>query len=81
MIIRMPAPSIQIVDFFDPGYLSEALGFTYDQNKIITTRLGVAIQQTFANKFTNYTDDPETPNEIEKFKFDTGLESVTEVKL
>lgn len=71
---------VQIVDFFDPGYLSEALGFTYDQNKIITTRLGVAIQQTFANKFTNYTDDPETPNEIEKFKFDTGLESVTEVK-
>jgi hypothetical protein len=70
---------IQIVDFFDPGYISEALGFTYDQNKIITTRLGVAIQQTFANKFTNYTDDPETPNEIEKFKFDTGLESVTEV--
>lgn len=71
---------IQIVDFFDPGYLTEALGFTYDQNKIITTRLGVAIQQTFANKFANYTDDPETPNEIEKFKFDTGLESVTEVK-
>ncbi len=73
------ASGIQIVDFFDPGYLSEALGFTYDQNKIITTRLGIAIQQTFANKFTNYTDDPETPNEIEKFKFDTGLESVTEV--
>lgn len=73
------ASGIQIVDFFDPGYLSEALGFTYDQNKIITTRLGIAIQQTFANRFTNYTDDPETPNEIEKFKFDTGLESVTEV--
>ncbi len=73
------ASGIQIVDFFNPGYLSEALGFTYDQNKIITTRLGIAIQQTFANKFTDYTDDPETPNEIEKFKFDTGLESVTEV--
>jgi len=71
--------NIQIVDFFDPGYVSEAIGFTYDQNKIITTRLGLAFQQTFANRFTNYTDDPETP-EIETFKFDTGLESVTEVK-
>ncbi|HMN24602.1 MAG: DUF3078 domain-containing protein [Ignavibacteriaceae bacterium] len=71
--------SIQIVDFFDPGYVSEAIGFTYDQNKIITTRLGLAFQQTFANRFTNYTDDPETP-EIETFKFDTGIESVTEVK-
>lgn len=71
--------NIQIVDFFDPGYVSEAIGFTYDQNKIITTRLGLAFQQTFTNRFTNYTDDPETP-EIETFKFDTGLESVTEVK-
>lgn len=71
--------NIQIVDFFDPGYVSEAIGFTYDQNKIITTRLGLAFQQTFANRFTNYTDDPETP-EIETFKFDTGIESVTEVK-
>jgi hypothetical protein len=71
--------NIQIVDFFDPGYVSEAIGFTYDQNKIITTRLGLAFQQTFTNRFINYTDDPETP-EIEKFKFDTGIESVTEVK-
>jgi hypothetical protein len=72
--------NIQIVDFFDPGYLTEAIGFTYDQNKIITTRIGIAFQQTFANRFTHYTDDPETLNEIEKFKFDTGIESVTEVK-
>ena len=72
-------PATQIVDFFDPGYLTEAIGFTYDQNKIITTRLGVAFQQTFANQFTKYTDDPETA-EIEKFKFETGIESVTEVK-
>ena len=74
-------PAVQTVDFFDPGYLTEAIGFTYDQNKIITTRLGLAFQQTFADKFALlYTDDPETPNEIEKFKFDTGIESVTEVK-
>lgn len=74
-------PAIQIVDFFDPGYLTEAIGFTYDKNKIITTRLGIAFQQTFANKFAAfYTDDPETPNEIEDFKFETGIESVTEVK-
>ncbi|HEX7357352.1 MAG TPA: DUF3078 domain-containing protein [Ignavibacteriaceae bacterium] len=72
-------PDTQLVDFFDPGYLTEAIGFTYDQNKIITTRLGLAFQQTFTNRFTKYTDDPETA-EIEKFKFDSGLESVTEVK-
>lgn len=74
-------PAVQIVDFFDPGYLTEALGFTYDKNKIVTTRLGIALQQTFANKFAAmYSDDPETPDKIEKFKMDTGIESVTEVK-
>ena len=73
-------PDTQIVDFFDPGYVTEALGFTYDKNKIITSRLGIALQQTFANRFTKYTDDPATTDKIEKFKLETGLESVTEVK-
>ena len=73
-------PDTQIVDFFDPGYVTEALGFTYDKNKIITSRLGIALQQTFANRFTKYTDDPATLDKIEKFKLETGLESVTEVK-
>jgi hypothetical protein len=74
-------PIEQITDFFDPGYLTEALGFTYDHNKIVTTRLGLAFQQTFANQFAAlYSDDPDTPNEIEEFKFDTGIESITELK-
>ena len=73
-------PALQIVDFFDPGYLTEALGFTYDHSKIITSRIGIAFQQTFADKFALiYTDDPETA-ELEKFKFETGIESVTELK-
>jgi len=74
-------PVVQIVDFFDPGYLTEAIGFTYDKNKIVTTRLGIALQQTFANKFALlYTDNPATSAEIEKFKLDTGIESVTDIK-
>ena len=74
-------PAEQIVDFFDPGYLTEAIGFTYDKNKIISTRLGIAFQETFADKFAAlYTDDAETTDKIEKFKFETGLESVTELK-
>lgn len=73
-------PAVQIVDLFDPGYFTEALGFKYSQGEIFSSRLGIAIQQTIADKFaTLYTDDSETP-ELEKFKFDTGLESVTEVK-
>lgn len=73
-------PSVQIVDFFDPGYVTESLGFLYTEGSVFSTRLGIAIQQTFAKNFTVYTDDIETSNKIEDFKFDTGLESVSELK-
>lgn len=73
-------PAVQIVDVFDPGYFTEALGFKYSHGEFFSSRLGVAIQQTIADKFANlYTNDPETAG-LEKFKFDTGLESVSEVK-
>ena len=71
-------PDTQIVDFFDPGYLTQTVGFTYEKGKVFRSRLGVGIQETFASAFPKYTDDPETP-EIETFKLDTGIESVTEV--
>jgi len=70
----------QISSFFDPGYITEAIGFTYNKSENITSRLGVAIEQTLTNKFRKYSDDPDTPNEIEKFKMETGIESVTEAK-
>ena len=71
-------PETKISDFFDPGYITQSLGFTYDQLENIQTRLGLAFQEVITNQFTQYSDDPETPNEIEKFKFETGVESVTD---
>jgi hypothetical protein len=73
-------PSVQIVDFMDPFYLTEALGFIYDQIPNFSSRLGIGMKQTWADKFAlRYTDDSETP-ELEKFKNETGIESVTEYK-
>jgi len=41
--------------------------------------LGVGMKQTWADQFAaTYSDDPDTPNEIEKFRNETGIESVTE---
>lgn len=75
-------PAIQIVDFFDPLYLTEGIGFIYDQIPNFSTRLGLGFKQTFADNFAVlYSDDPETLNEIEKFKNETGIESVTEYKI
>ena len=71
----------QIVAFFDPGYVTQSIGFAYDESDVIKTRLGVAFEESFANKFAaQYTDDSETP-ELEKFKFETGIESMTDLKL
>lgn len=71
-------PETKISDFFDPGYITQSLGFTYDKLENIQTRLGVAFQEVITNNFTKYSDDPETLTEIEKFKFETGIESVTD---
>lgn len=69
-------PPVEIANFFDPGYLTQSLGFLYDQVPGFTTRLGFALQEVITNKYVFYSDDTTTA-EIEKFKFDTGIESVT----
>lgn len=72
------SPEIQTSAFFDPGYITQSMGFTYNTEKKFQTRLGVALQEVITKKMTQYTDDPATPNEIETFKFETGIESVSE---
>lgn len=72
-------PYVEIADLFDPGYITQTIGFTYDKYSNIITRLGFGFQEIITNKFTQYSDNPETKNEVEKFKFETGIESVTDV--
>lgn len=71
---------IPVSDFFDPAYITQSVGFTYDKLETIQTRLGLAFQEVITNDYNQYSDDAETPNEVEDFKFDTGIESVTEAK-
>ena len=70
------SPIIQSSAFFDPGYITQSIGFIYDKPEFYT-RLGIAFQETFANKFRQYTDDINTTDKSEAFKFQTGVESVT----
>ncbi len=72
---------VLIADFFDPGYVTQSLGFSYTKLQFFSTRLGLATQEVFANKYRQYTDNPSTPNKVEAFKFETGLESVSQAKL
>jgi hypothetical protein len=70
-----------IADFFDPGYITQSLGFTLDKDKALKTRLGIGLQETFANKYRSYSDDPKTLDKVEAFKLETGFESVTNSEL
>ena len=73
-------PAYQVAAFGDPFYLTEAVGFIYDRIPNFSTRLGVGLKQTWADKFAfQYTDDDGTP-ELEKFKNESGIESVTEYR-
>jgi Protein of unknown function (DUF3078) len=70
------SPKVEIANFFDPGYLTQSLGFIYNKVPGFETRLGFAVQEIITNKFIQYSDDASTP-EIEKVKIETGLESVS----
>lgn len=66
----------EIANFFDPGYVTQSIGFTYDRLYNFKTRLGVAVQETFTNHFRQYSDD-KTTTPKEAFKAETGFQSVT----
>ncbi len=72
---------ISVSNFFDPGYITQSLGFTYNTSKYFITRVGVGLQEVFTNKYRNYTDDPTTTTELEAFKLDTGIECVSDAKM
>ncbi len=70
-----------VANFFDPGYVTQSCGFTYDKYAGFKSRLGLAVQETFTNKYRQYSDNASTANKMEAFKLETGLESVTNLKV
>jgi hypothetical protein len=66
---------------FDPLYLIQSAGFTYTQGEAFFTRLGIAFKETFSSTEFGFADDPDTDGEVEDFRFQTGLESATGVKV
>jgi hypothetical protein len=73
-------PPREIAGFFDPGYVTQSLGFTYDKLSNFSTRVGVAVQEVFTNKHRQYTGDTSSAN-VKAFKIDGGIQSVTSGKI
>ncbi|NOX65133.1 MAG: DUF3078 domain-containing protein [Chlorobi bacterium] len=74
-------PEKVISGFFDPGYVTQSVGVFYSKSNVFKTRLGLAFEESFANKFADrYTDNAETTT-LEYFKFETGIESVSDLNV
>ena len=65
-------------DFIDPLYLIQSAGAGFIFSKALKVKIGGALKETFASTYAHlgYTDDPDTP-EIEKYKIERGISSVT----
>jgi hypothetical protein len=62
--------------FWDPAYLTQAIGAEYKPLPEVKTRLGVGVREVFTSEFNKYADDPTTA-EIETKLIEGGLENVT----
>ena len=77
--IKIKGEEEEIVsDFADPLYLTESLGLNFNFSKQFKTRIGISAKEIFTKKYPFWSDDPKTPDKEEKFRFQRGLESVTE---
>lgn len=71
------APRVRVSKFFDPAYLTQSVGIIYEPSAVFTSRLGVAMREVITSEFPQYADDAETLTEIEKTRFDVGMEWVS----
>ncbi len=65
--------SYAISEFLDPGYFTQSAGLGYAPNSHIKTRLGAAIKETFASKYSDLYAQGE------KTRVEVGASSVTEL--
>lgn len=69
----------QVSTFFDPGYVSQSLGFFYDDKTGFTARMGAAVQESFVNKYRQYLNGGDKNGET-TYKIETGVEIVSTLK-
>jgi hypothetical protein len=60
-------PKVKITRFMDPGYIREAIGFSYKPNESISTRFGASVKHTLVQD-----------TEIVESQTEVGAESVTD---
>ena len=69
---------VQISDSFDPTYFIETVGVGITPYPGLKERLGATMKQTLSSVTYAFADDKETAGEVEDFKQEYGLTSITE---
>ncbi len=64
---------VGVSQFFDPAYLTQSAGAGYKPVEEVEVRVGLALREIATRDFNGFSDDAETA-EVEKFRFDGGLE-------
>lgn len=64
-------------EFFDPAYFTQTVGVGATPFPDFKERLGFAVKESFSAE-QGYADDDETAGEVEDFKAEFGLSSITE---
>ena len=68
-----------VSDFFDPAYFTETIGLGVTPVKDLTERIGATMKQTVSETY-GYADDKKTAGEVETFKQEYGLSSISDYK-
>ena len=73
------SPDTAVSAFMDPGFFRVGLGAGMKVNDMIKTRAGASFKQTVTSAYPRYSDDPDTPLEVETLRSEFGVESVTDI--
>lgn len=79
-----PTSKFRVARLWDPVTSQQALGWTYTylrSHSVLSTRLGISLQQVRAKDHTQMSDDPKTPREKEAYKAQSGIEWVSDAVL
>ncbi len=74
-------PPVLKSDFWDPAYVLISSGFGLLLTPRVQTKVGAAVKHTFTRHLRSYSDDPKTPDRLERLKTEPGLTTRTDVAI
>ena len=74
-------PPVPKSGFWDPAFLTQSMGSGVKFTDYLSTRMGLALKETFTKLYPRYSDNPKTKNVVEHLKVEKGINSQTNLKL